>query len=246
MFGPRPIVDHYISYDRSQRTRGISFDPKFFKSTRSYSRLLCSKHFYQRFSRYEYILIVQLDALLLKSDIASWCDKQYSYIGAPWFEGFSNPTSPLKLAGVGNGGFSLRYVDHCLRVFDRIRYLPSYRSTRLIHGHKKISSMLNDLIAISNFYPLIYPVEDVFWGAVVPDNLPWFKVPSPTVAAHFSFEVAPRYLFQLNKGQLPLGCHAWERYDADFWNEVLGAEFFDSLGNQNELNFKNRLVDRQP
>jgi hypothetical protein len=37
----------------------------------------------------------------------------------------------------------------------------------------------------------------------------------------FSFEVAPRYCFKMNRERLPFGCHAWSKYDQEFWEPFL-------------------------
>ena len=59
--------------------------------------------------------------------------------------------------------------------------------------------------------------EDLFWAEVIPNNFPDFKVPRPTEALKFSFEVNPEILYQLNNEQLPFGCHAWWKYNLNFW-----------------------------
>jgi hypothetical protein len=63
--------------------------------------------------------------------------------------------------------------------------------------------------------------EDIFWGVVVPDRCGLFNVPRPEEAISFAFEAAPEYLFELNQSQLPFGCHAWERYNPQFWRNTL-------------------------
>ena len=43
----------------------------------------------------------------------------------------------------------------------------------------------------------------------------------PREALEFSFELAPRYCFMMNGRRLPFGCHAWFRYDREFWEPFL-------------------------
>jgi hypothetical protein len=39
----------------------------------------------------------------------------------------------------------------------------------------------------------------------------------------FAFEAAPRQCLEMNQGRLPFGCHAWGRYDREFWTPHLLA-----------------------
>ena len=63
----------------------IIFENKNFTSRNSYSKLLLSSKFYERFSDYDYMLIYQLDCLIFSNDLKKWTDLNYDYIGAPWF-----------------------------------------------------------------------------------------------------------------------------------------------------------------
>ena len=49
-------------------------------------------------------------------------------------------------------------------------------------------------------------------------------VPDELEAARFSFEVHPRYLYNRIGGQLPFGCHAFEKWEYDtFWKKHITA-----------------------
>ena len=63
--------------------------------------------------------------------------------------------------------------------------------------------------------------EDVFWSQIAKTFKPDFRVPSPEVALRFAFECATRYCFEANGRRLPLGCHAWAKYDRSFWEPFL-------------------------
>jgi hypothetical protein len=167
---------------------------------------------------------VQTDALVLSDELEFWCKKQYSYIGAPWFEGYTTPTLPLALTSVGNGGFSLRRVPDFLKVLSRprifkntlmqswpgnwrstiYRYLKDYRS--FVYKNTQINLNVN---------------EDLFWGLFVAPICPFFRVPTPHEAVSFDFEAYPRHSYELNGLRLPFGCHAWGRYDPEFWQSTL-------------------------
>jgi len=40
----------------------------------------------------------------------------------------------------------------------------------------------------------------------------------------FSFEVGPKHCFEKNNQTLPFGCHAWAKYDREFWKPYLLKE----------------------
>nr|MBA3777644.1 hypothetical protein [Betaproteobacteria bacterium] len=92
------------------------FPDRFFQSTLSYNKLLLSRQFYEAFSDYDYILIYQLDCLVLAPELDIWCSRGWDYIGAPWFPDFGDGSCGEPFWAVGNGGLSLRRVEACLRV----------------------------------------------------------------------------------------------------------------------------------
>lgn len=59
------------------------FDDAYFKSPKTYNKLLINPLFYERFIAYEFMLIHQLDAYVFKDELEKWCQKGYDYIGAP-------------------------------------------------------------------------------------------------------------------------------------------------------------------
>jgi hypothetical protein len=63
--------------------------------------------------------------------------------------------------------------------------------------------------------------EDFFWAYEARKVVRDFCVPGPREGLEFSFELAPRYCFAMNFGRLPFGCHAWFRYDREFWEPYL-------------------------
>lgn len=36
---------------------------------------------------------------------------------------------------------------------------------------------------------------------------------------YFSFEVNPGFLFEQKAFKFPFGCHAWEKYEPEFWKQ---------------------------
>lgn len=210
----------------ARRPGVVAFEAADFASVGAYNALLMSRRFYRAFAGFEFILVVQTDALVLSDELEGWCARGYSYVGAPWFEGFVTPTEPLKLLGVGNGGFSLRKVADFRRVLARPRYVPN--TLTLVPGRWRDAEawreFLKDRFKFAYNVPGLLPRvnEDAFWGVLVPRRVSFFTVPTPEQAIAFAFEAAPAYLYHLNGDRLPFGCHAWERYDRAFWARVLG------------------------
>jgi hypothetical protein len=65
--------------------------------------------------------------------------------------------------------------------------------------------------------------EDIFWGLFAKRNFDWFKVAPFEESRKFSIELNPRPLFRLNGDKLPFGCHAWQKYDPEFWGPHIRA-----------------------
>jgi hypothetical protein len=62
---------------------------------------------------------------------------------------------------------------------------------------------------------------DVFWARQATRYYPEFRIASVEDALRFAFEVEPRQCYGLNNNTLPFGCHAWGRYDRQFWEPFL-------------------------
>jgi hypothetical protein len=207
------------------------FKDDYFDSVAGYNKLMLSISFYRYFSKYNNILIVQTDALIFSDSLDEWIGKKYSYIGAPWFVGFDNPIKPLRFFGVGNGGFSLRNTSDFIRVLSKFRHVPNIYNSVLCKASNthlaNFKSLFRKYVFAYNMWPLFPRVnEDIFWGMLVPDRFGFFKVPTPNEALYFSFEAEPAYLYELTENKLPMGCHAWEKYDKLFWREVLLNQVF--------------------
>lgn len=185
-----------------------SFPDEFFRSPSTYNRLLLDKRFYEYFNAFDYILIYQTDAFVFKDELTYWCDKGFDYVGAPWIDVESFTRMPvtdldrllykyaltrrfIKPKRVGNGGFSLRNISSSLCVLNKIpEIVDSFTSN-----------------------------EDVFWSIVAP-KLTKFNIPEYEVALNFSLELKPKVGYELNGNTLPFGCHAWERWDIEFWRPI--------------------------
>lgn len=208
-------------YIVQNKAKYITFDDAFFSDIPAYNRLMKSAVLYRSFLDYEFMLIHQLDAFVFKDELMYWCEQNYDSIGAPLFEGhdFAAVNSPL--VGQGNGGFCLRNVHKCYQIvlrFKKLKFKRTFDDANRPFYINFYRYLKHQVVYIYSRYPY-QPIinEDLFWAEVVPENFSTFKVPSALEAMKFSFEVNPEVLFEMNNGELPFGCHAWWKYNLDFW-----------------------------
>jgi hypothetical protein len=205
--------------------------PHWQSSYTNFAKLKIEPFLYERYQAYEYVLFYELDVFVFRDELEKWCAAGLDYIGAPWFVGHvvANDSSPV--LGVGNGGFSLRKTASMLRARRStwlwLRLLASHVRS---HPLQALGRVPEDLLRIlRGKYPsLVFARgEDNFWGLVVNRHLRWFRVASFDEAREFSFEALPRRLYKLNGDRLPFGCHAWTRYDIDFFRPHVEAFGYD-------------------
>jgi len=207
------------------------FDEKFFGTVLAHTRLIFSPDFYETFADYMYILIYHLDSLVFSDQLAEWCEMGFDYIGAPWIkhEGVPYAGCGYLEDKVGNGGFSLRKVEGFLKVIYSRQYsidpLKYWEAVCASHsGYKKYLRLPKLFLKYFTFFNGArremseYPFnEDMFWPNRARHFYPGFKIAPLEIALRFAFECAPRLCFEKNNYTLPFGCHAWPRYDRDFW-----------------------------
>lgn len=186
------------------------FTDEYFAGLAGYNRLMLKPEFYERFNRFRYILIYQLDAFVFSDQLEAWCARGYDYIGAPWLDTFLYRVvfhiSPWLLPRVllrnglrdpvGNGGFSLRRVAAC-------------------------TDALGKLERRANRWDIN---EDYFWSFYAPYKLGRFKIAPPADASAFALELNPASGLARNSGRLPFGCHGWGRSERDFWRPIFSRE----------------------
>lgn len=173
------------------------FDDSFFSSTVTYSQLLLSVFFYERFSDYKFLLIYQLDAFVFSDKLLEFCSLDYDYIGAPlarftkyWHEIGSR---------VGNGGLSLRKIKSFIRVLKEKKVI--------CYGH-----------------PLNWAFnkwEDLFFGFCSTKPELNFKIPNVKIASQFSIDNNIGHIYQQLEIKLPFGCHAWSTHSFDIWKPFI-------------------------
>lgn len=201
--GPKDMDYSYYTYT-FQNIEIIGFSNVSFTSIAEYNRLLLSQEFYKLFCGYEFLLILQTDAVLLQDELSFWCSKPYDYIGAPWPSGveifiniapFEGDKGKQVRAVVGNGGLSLRRINKCIR-------------------------LLLEFPDALEFFIKSGSSEDLFFslmGQLSTD----FIIPNEIIASRFSMELRPSYYYRINGGALPMGGHAWSKYEPEFWMPLL-------------------------
>jgi|SRR4051812_2894411 len=208
-------ITNYATFCKEYKNiRFEFFDDAYFKGLDSYSEMMTTIHFYERFNRYKFILIHQLDVFVFKNELTYWCNQGYDYIGSPWLGTDRQNDQSLRESlpfwvrnkairkffkekdrSVGNGGFSLRNVRGTL--FSLLLFKSYLRKWR--------------------------HYEDTFFSIAVPNLNPFFKIPEKQIALKFSIELEPRKAYEILGKKLPFGCHAWEKRDPDFWKEVIAS-----------------------
>jgi hypothetical protein len=180
------------------------FSATFFTSVENYSRLLLTRSFYERFATYEFLLVLQPDAILFRDDLDFWTGQPFDYIGAPWPEGrevevnydrFGGSHSHRIKAYVGNGGLSLRRVRKCLQLIDEF---PASNETFIRTG--------------SN--------EDYFF-AILGSLSTDFVLPNQIIASRFAMELQPEHYYVANGKKFPMGAHAWATISPAFWAQCV-------------------------
>lgn len=211
------------------------FGKRYFGSLAAHNKLMLSAEFYKRFMDYKYILVYHLDALVFSDQLTQWCKRGFDYIGAPWvkFDGAPYSGAPGNENKVGNGGFSLRKIESFLKVIYSKKYSvdPSVyweqtyaskeRYKQLINLPKKLLKQFkvfnNARWEMSRY---VYN-EEHFWANRAEHYYPEFNIAPLETALHFAFECGPRICYEKTNQTLPFGCHAWHKYDREFWEPRL-------------------------
>lgn len=208
---PETLQLNKIDLLTSQKYRVTRFCNKYFNSIQDYNHLLLSKQFYYSFIKYRYILICQLDTFIFDDSLSYWCSLSYDYIGAPWIacEWTNDIVWKEYFANYFNNGFAKYFTNHINMVGNGGLSLRNVRSFIIALSllHDKANKWLRN--------------EDTFWSFEVPKYLPFFKIPDVRTASKFSIETEPQECMKMNDGNLPFGCHAWEKYDPEYWRQIL-------------------------
>lgn len=198
-----------------------TFDPKYFKSTATYSQLCISYDFYKSFDHYDYMLIYQLDCYLFKDEISTWCNKGYDYIGGPIISTECGWDTVKKAKNgkenwhplVGNGGLSLRKIETFKEITDPEGEL---RTT-----YKLTDDKLNNIIFEDKYF-----CNDLY-------NIYQLEIPKWDVALSFAIDMSVDIVYNYFKlDPQPMGAHSIDK-NIRWWKNVI-PEF---IGNQKLIDY---------
>ena len=195
------------------------FDARFFESHRAHTSMMLSPRFYTAFTDYEFLLVYHLDSLVFRDDLEAWCERGYDYVGAPWTR--RGADGRPYFTGVGNGGFSLRRVQACLRAVEALQR-PGTRARIVLSQTLAVARRARQGVgAASAALRARYLFDDKFFGLHAGRLVPGFRVAPVRAALQFAFETEPRFCFAENADRLPTGCHKWTAHDPEFWRPHL-------------------------
>lgn len=197
--------EHLEEYKKYSDVAFSFFDKKYFSDLKGYNSLMLSLTFYKRFKNYEYMLIVQPDALLFKGKeyLFKLLEQKYDYWGAEWKSG-------IKLHRFEFGEkYSLLNKDIFLRTFlaGKPQKLFVGNGGLSIRNIKKTQRLLLFYYAAAKTWQVN---EDGFFAYYGINNWMKFRVAPPEMARCFSLEVGMHR--GLKAGKIPFGVHGWERY----------------------------------
>ena len=175
----------------------MRFNDRYFKSNKTYNKIILNAKLYKCFDNYEYTLIAQTDATICnpKNDIMQFINLQYDYIGAPWYTPIV--TNPYDMKDIikkimirnlddcvcGNRGFSLRKIDAFINTLEK------------------------DKLYLAFFWHFN---ENIYFTARARKVNPLFHVAPLSVAEHFALE--EDMTERISQGKLPLALYAWKKY----------------------------------
>jgi hypothetical protein len=228
-----------IDFKVQKNERVTRLPNRYFQSPDSYNGLLTSAWFYEQFIDFTHMLICQLDCLIFKNELMHWCLRDWDYIGSPMLKCNGDPENDNDWV-VGNGGLSLRKTTSFLRVLNRLSpkavyFKPKTRTCEALDfekGYFPSESIYHLTIkerveSFFNGWRVDQEVcgfranEDIFWSIEASKFDPAFRVAPFKEGRQFAWEKYPHSLYQKNGNQLPFGCHAWKKYDPQFWIPIL-------------------------
>jgi len=189
---------------------------------RAYSRLMTSLELYQAFSWAEYVLVVQLDAIVFVDEIDVWADRAFDHVGPPWWTRGPNPLKRSPRPAVsGIGGVCLRRTKSCIRVLEHAnerRCRVNAPRSRLYRSPKwKASSLLTSdrsWVSTRERAQSGAITEDEFWAMEVPRWFDW-SMPSAVESLNFAFDMYPRLSVKLTTSA-PFAVHGRRNVEALF------------------------------
>jgi hypothetical protein len=244
IIGPNSLPSEFSDFKLKR------FPSHYFTDRFGYNRLMLTEKFYRAFEAYEYVLIYQLDCLVFSDQLQDWCGRGWDYVGAPWLKNVNDPNEGF--SRVGNGGLSLRRVAAALQVLNSKKHVedPEVLANSRGDRSKSVYEALEQAPLLKRMFAKAKGIlhllgyhnnarwlarqmadyryhEDNFWSYEASKGMTNFRIPTPDEAVGFSFEMAPSYCFERNSRRMPFGCHAWAKYEREFWEPFLLTNSMD-------------------
>lgn len=179
----------------------VRFPSFYFNGINGYNKLLLSKRFYSKFKTYKFILICQNDVFVFRDDLDRWCERDYDYIGASW---------------INKPFFLFQYVLVKMGVLCAIRLLKNNIFRAVGNGGFSLRKTSAFISASNNKLAKKWSAnEDIYWSFFA-----GLRKPTTEVASLFSIELDSEKIMKRQK-VLPMGVHAFERYEPEFWKQYI-------------------------
>ena len=235
VFSKRKIIfvhptDLDISYYR-QNYSAFSYEgftSNFFDSIQSYNQLMLNYAFYNRFIKYDYMLIYQTDCYVFRDELDHWTNLNYDYIGGIWFENYTgNPEEGNKIWFAGNGGYSLRNIKRIAAILKPLNKIEEYIHSKVEnfrYFRSFLFAKLRNRRFTTRFATQYKENEDGFFYELYKRNI--LSIPLVDKALLFSWDRRPDFMYQTT-GKLPFGVHGWYRSDKhyennfSFWSRII-------------------------
>ena len=198
----------------------VNFSKNFFENIQGYNNLCTSTEFYRSFLDFEYMLICQLDVIVLKNNLSEFMSRNISYIGAPTGKKSPFDRSRKKLWGrryFCNGGFSLRRISDFISVLEssKVRYPFNYltiyeclKSGFFKYINLYLKTFFSKSIYKGEFFAKnLYIKEDSFWTYFAPLFYNKYSLPTIDQANSFCFDGNPNFFYKMNNYKLPMALH---------------------------------------
>lgn len=190
------------------------FNSEYFKSVKTYNDLLLNPDFYRRFLDCRYILICQFDVFIFSNKLSYFCDLGYDYYGAPWING-----TPLD---AGNG-MKIKFAGNGGLSLRNVE-----KTISLLERHAGEAAIFS-----AN--------EDYFFSYFASKE---YRVAPTDICRQFCIETNVQMCMKMNKGELPFGTHAWERYDLEYWKPYIESFGYDLSGINTDEGSEDREIKK--
>ncbi len=223
-FAPKSLdTSYYESFCLNKIVFTVErFENVYFENIEGYNRLMLSVDFYKRFKQFKYILLYQLDAFVFRDDLTYWCNQNYAYLAAPIVD---IDTPEHKDDGMKILENYRKLLDFINRLgFKRVGYKPIVNGGLSLRKVASFIVLLTLLQRKAELWKIYKYNEDGFFSYWFNVFFFFWRMPTISEALMFSWELQPRECFALNNKKLPLGCHAFEKYDFCFWQPFIEKE----------------------